>query len=281
MSEVVNSSNKVNKPKEMSFGEHLEELRWHLIRSFGAVLLVSIVAFFFKHFLFDTVILGPRNPNFITNHFFCTIAHLWNLNICINQEPFQMINIQMSGQFKAHILISIITGIVIAFPYLVWELWRFVKPALQRKEIQNSSSLLFAVSILFIVGVLFGYYLIVPLSINFLTTYTISTEVVNQINFQSYFSILTSIILASGVIFELPVVIYFLTKIGLVTPAFLKNHRKHAVVLFVVLAAIITPPDVFSQVLVAVPLLFLYELSIKISKRVSKNLRISTGIEDD
>jgi len=281
MSEVINSSNKTNKPKKMSFGEHLEDLRWHLVRGFGAILLIAIVAFFFKSFLFDTVILGPRNPNFITNHVLCTIAHLWNLNICINQEPFQMINIQMSGQFKAHILISIIAGIVIAFPYLIWELWRFVKPALHKREIKNSSGLLFAVSILFIIGVLFGYYLIVPLSINFLTTYSISSQVVNQINFQSYFSILTSIILASGVIFELPIIIYFLTKISLVNPSFLKAHRKHAVVLFVVLAAIITPPDVFSQVLVAVPLLLLYELSINISKRVFKKIRISTGIEDE
>jgi len=119
MSEVINSSNKTNKPKKMSFGEHLEDLRWHLVRGFGAIFLIAIVAFFFKSFLFDTVILGPRNPNFITNHLLCTIANLWNLNICINQEPFQMINIQMSGQFKAHILISIITGIVIAFPYLI------------------------------------------------------------------------------------------------------------------------------------------------------------------
>jgi len=139
---------------------------------------------------------------------------------------------------------------------------------------------LFAVSFLFSVGVLFGYYMIVPLSLNFLGTYSISDQVVNQINFDSYFSILTSITLASGVIFELPIIIFFLTKIGMVTPEFLKTYRKHSIVVFVVLAAIITPPDVFSQVLVSIPLLFLYELSIKISKRVVKNRRISTGIED-
>ncbi|MBN2669801.1 MAG: twin-arginine translocase subunit TatC [Bacteroidales bacterium] len=264
----------------MSFGDHLDEFRIHLIRGLIAVLVLAIVAFFFKDFLFDDIILKPREPEFFTNRLLCYLAHHWNLDLCINQTPFEMINIKLAGQFRSHIIISIIAGVVIGFPYLIWELWRFIKPALNQNELNNSRGILFAVSILFTVGVLFGYYLILPLSINFLSSYSISDQVLNQINFDSYFSIITSITLASGVVFELPVVIYFLSKIGLVTPHFLKKYRRHSVVAFVVLAAIITPPDVFSQILVAIPLLILYEFSIKISKRVVSKRRISTGIDD-
>lgn len=280
MSETVQVTKKKNPPKKMSFGDHLDEFRIHLIRGLIAVLVLAIVAFFFKDFLFDDIILKPREPEFFTNRLLCYLAHHWNLDLCINQTPFEMINIKLAGQFRSHIIISIIAGVVIGFPYLIWELWRFIKPALNQNELNNSRGILFAVSILFTVGVLFGYYLILPLSINFLSSYSISDQVLNQINFDSYFSIITSITLASGVVFELPVVIYFLSKIGLVTPHFLKKYRRHSVVAFVVLAAIITPPDVFSQILVAIPLLILYEFSIKISKRVVSKRRISTGIDD-
>jgi len=280
MSEEVKITKHNNPEKKMSFGDHLDDFRKHLIRGISAVMLVAIVAFFFKNFLFDDIILAPRQPDFFTNRVFCYLGDLLNLNICINQFDFEIINIKLAGQFKSHIIISIIAGVVVAFPYLIWEIWKFIKPALRQNEIKNVNGLLFAVSFLFTIGVLFGYYIIVPLSINFLSTYSISDQVINQINFQSYFSILTSITLATGVIFELPIIIYFLTKIGMVNPPFLKTYRKHAIVLFVLLSAIITPPDVFSQVLVSIPLIFLYEFSIRISKRVIKNRRISTGIEE-
>ncbi len=280
MSEEVKVTKKNNQEKKMSFGDHLDDFRVHLIRGISVVIVMAIVAFFFKDFLFNKVILAPREPWFFTNHVLCRLGDILNLDICINQFKFDIINIKLAGQFKAHIVISIISGVVVAFPYLIWELWKFIKPALRQNEIKNTNGLLFAVSFLFSVGVLFGYYMIVPLSLNFLGTYSISDQVVNQINFDSYFSILTSITLASGVIFELPIIIYFLTKIGMVTPEFLRIYRKHFIVVFVVLAAIITPPDVFSQILVSIPLLFLYELSIRISKKVVKNRRISTGIED-
>jgi len=279
MTEEVNVTKHNNPSKKMSFGEHLDDFRTHLIRGILAVMGMAIVAFFFKDFLFNDIILSPREPEFFTNRALCYLGQVLHLNICINQGHFDIINIKLAGQFKSHIIISIISGVVVAFPYLVWEIWKFIKPALRANEIKNANGLLFAVSILFSIGVLFGYYMIVPLSINFLSTYSISEQVVNQINFDSYFSILTSITLATGVIFELPIVIYFLTKIGMVTPVFLRKYRKHAIVLFVVLSAIITPPDVFSQILVAIPLVFLYEFSIKISKRVMKKRRISTGVE--
>jgi len=280
MAEEVKVTKHNNRQKKMSFGDHLDDFRVHLIRGVSAVMLTAIIAFFFKDFLFDDIILAPREPDFFTNRALCYLGELLNLNICINQFDFEIINIKLAGQFKSHIIISIISGVVVAFPYLVWELWKFIKPALHKNEIKNTNGLLLAVSFLFSIGVLFGYYLIVPLSINFLSTYSISEQVVNQINFDSYFSILTSITLATGVIFELPIIIFFLTKVGMVTPQFLRTYRKHAIVLFVVLSAIITPPDVFSQVLVTIPLFFLYEFSIKISKRVVKKRRISTGVED-
>jgi sec-independent protein translocase protein TatC len=280
MKEEVRVTQRNNPEKRMSFGDHLEDFRSHLIRGISAVMLVAIIAFFFKSFLFDDIILAPREPQFFTNRVFCYLGRLLDLNICINQFDFEIINIKLAGQFKSHIIISIIAGVVVAFPYLIWEIWKFIKPALQKNEIKNVNGLLFSVSVLFSVGVLFGYYVIVPLSINFLSTYSISDQVINQINFQSYFSILTSITLATGIIFELPIIIYFLTKIGMVDPPFLRTYRKHAIVLFVLLSAIITPPDVFSQVLVSIPLIFLYEFSIKISKRVIKNKRVSTGMKN-
>ena len=280
MGEEVSVTRRNDVEKKMSFGDHLEDFRKHLIRGIIAIFGMAIIAFFFKDFLFDDIILAPRNADFPTNKFLCYLAQTFDLNICINQTQFEIINIKLAGQFKSHIIISIISGIVVAFPYLIWELWSFIKPALKKQELQNTNGILFAVSFLFSTGVAFGYYLIVPLSINFLSTYSISTQVVNQINFQSYFSILTSITLATGVVFELPIIIFFLTKIGMVTPKFLRDYRKHAIVLFVVLSAIITPPDVFSQVLVSIPLLFLYEFSIKLSERVIKKRRESTGVDN-
>lgn len=280
MAEEVKVTKHNNSHKKMSIGDHLDDFRVHLIRGISAVIGMAIVAFFLKDFLFDDIILAPREPEFFTNRALCYLGRLLDLNICINQFDFEIINIKLAGQFKSHIVISIISGIVVAFPYLVWEIWKFIKPALRTNEIKNTNGLLFAVSFLFSIGVIFGYYMIVPLSINFLSTYSISDQVINQINFQSYFSILTSITLATGVIFELPIIIFFLTKIGMVTPQFLRKYRKHSLVLFVVLSAIITPPDVFSQILVTIPLFFLYEFSIKISKRVVKKRRISTGVDD-
>jgi len=280
MAEEVQVTKRSNPEKKMSFGDHLDDFRVHLIRGILAVVVTAIVAFFFKDFLFNDIILAPREPDFFTNRALCFLGNVLHLDLCINQIGFEIINIKLAGQFKSHIVISLIAGVVVAFPYLVWEIWQFVKPALHKNEVKNTNGLLFAVSFLFSIGVLFGYYMIVPLSINFLSSYSISDQVVNQINFDSYFSILTSITLATGVIFELPIIIFFLTKVGMVTPHFLKTYRKHAIVLFVVLSAIITPPDVFSQILVSIPLLFLYEFSINISKRVMKKRRISTGMED-
>jgi sec-independent protein translocase protein TatC len=254
---------------EMSFLDHLEALRWHLVRSIFSIMVFAIIAFIFKEFIFSNVIIAPKTPDFFTNRMLCSFGTWIGIKaLCINIEPFQLININMAGQFTTHIMVSMIIGLIFAFPYLVFELWRFISPALYDKEKQFAKGAVFYISMLFILGVLFAYYIIIPLSVHFLGSYQVSAEVTNQINLISYIQTVTAIALAAGLLFELPVLIYFLTKVGLVTPEFLKKYRRHSLVIVLVLSAIITPPDVFSQILVAFPLMFLYEVGIRISKRI-------------
>jgi len=256
---------------EMSFLDHLEELRWHIIRSFAAIFIFAILAFVFKTFLFDIVILGPSRPDFFTNQMLCTISQSLNMPVlCINQTQLKLQNINMSGQFTMHIWIAFIAGLVVAFPYIFWEFWRFVRPALYQEEIRHSRGAIFFASILFSIGILFAYYIICPLSVHFLGNYQVSENVENIINLGSYISTVSSIVLASGIMFELPIFIYFLSKVGLVTSKFLKTYRRHAIVVSLALAAIITPPDVISQVMVCLPLIVLYEAGIIIAKRIEK-----------
>jgi sec-independent protein translocase protein TatC len=261
--------------REMSFLEHLEELRWHIIRSVLAIVILTIVAFAFKSFIFDEIILAPKSPDFWTNRMFCKLGELitgQESNIlCINTKSFALISIKMSGQLSTHIAVSIVSGLILAFPVILFEFWRFFKPALYATEQKYVSAAVLSSSFLFFLGVLFGYFMIVPLSIHFLGSYQISADVVNQIYVRSYIGTITSIVLASGLIFELPLVAFVLTKIGVITPSFMVKYRKHAIVVIVVVAAIITPPDIFSQILVSIPLLFLYEIGIIISKAVYRD----------
>lgn len=253
----------------MTFLEHLEELRWHIMRAFASIIIIAIVAFIFSDIVFDQIILAPKNPNFFTNKLLCRLGAIVDIpKLCINTESFQIISIKMAGQFTMHITTSIFAGIIVAFPYIFWEFWRFIKPALYEKEVKHSRGAVSISSLLFLSGVLFGYFIIAPLSIHFLGSYNISDQVVNQINLKSYIGTITSVTLAAGVTFELPVLIYFLSKAGLVTPEFLKRYRRHAIVLILILAATITPPDIFSLLLVTFPLLLLYEAGIVISKKV-------------
>lgn len=258
-----------NTSGEMSFLQHLEELRWHIIKSVIAIVVLAISAFIFKDYIFDGILIAPKEPDFFTNRMFARFADFVNSPaLRINDKPFQLININMSGQFSTHIWISIISGVILAFPYIIYEFWKFLSPALYEKERRHARFAVFAISALFFTGVLFGYYLIVPLSIHFLGSYQVSESVVNTINLPSYFSTIASVTLASGLIFELPVVIFFLSKIGIVTPEFLRKYRKHAIVIILVVAAIITPPDIFSQILVTLPLVVLYEVGIFISAAI-------------
>ncbi len=257
---------------DMSFLDHLEVLRWHLVRSAIVIMLLTILSFIFKGFIFDDVILAQKSADFWTYQLFCKFSHLIGNGdaLCMEDMSFSLINITMSGQFSLHIITSIIAGIILAFPYILFEIWRFITPALEKKEKRNALGLVFSGSILFILGILFGYYFVSPLSVQFLGNYTVSSQVQNQITLGSFISTVTTVTLVCGLVFQLPLIVFFLSKLGLLTPEFMRKYRKHAVVITLVLSAIITPPDVSSQVLLTIPLLILYEFSIYISKIVVK-----------
>ncbi|MDR9399044.1 twin-arginine translocase subunit TatC [Salibacter sp.] len=265
---------------EMSFLDHLEELRWHLVRGSAAIIIGAILVFANKSFIFDGIIFAPKSPDFWTFQKLCSFSHWLNTSIpqlfrdadllCIGQDIPKLQNISMTGQFTSHILVSIIAGLVIAFPYLIWELWRFIKPGLQPSERKMTRGLVFFTSLLFFTGVLFGYYVIAPLSINFLSTYSVSEAVQTIPTLRTYITTVTTVVLASGILFELPILVYFLTKIGLITPQFLRKYRRHFIVIALIIAAIITPPDLFSQILVCLPLMILYEISILLSIYITK-----------
>ncbi len=260
---------------EMSFLQHLEVLRWHLVRSTVAIMIFASLAFFMKHLLFDVIIFGPKNPQFITYRLFCQLTSMLTSEglFCMSEMPFTILNTKMAGQFSTHIWVSLIAGFIVAFPYVIWEVWRFVKPGLHPSERKYSRWILFFASILFMSGVLFGYYLIAPLSVQFLGTYTVSTEVNNLIDLNSYISTVSTVTLATGLIFELPIIVYFLAKVGLLTPEWMRTYRKHAFVVILIVSAIITPPDITSQVLVCLPIVGLYQISIGICARVVKAQR--------
>jgi len=258
---------------EMSFLEHLEALRWHLMRAVIAIITLAIVLFFYREIVFDHFLFAPKHPDFWTYRMLCLLSDYLDMGdaLCIKELPFELINTELSGQFTMHIWVSFVAGFILASPYVLWEIWRFIKPALHEKERKYSRGVVFFSSLLFFAGVLFGYYVIVPLSINFLGSYQVSSDVKNMIAMDSFVSTVTTITFASGIVFELPIVIYFLTQIGLMTPQFMRTYRKHATVIILIVAAIITPsPDVTSQLLVAIPLYLLYELSIFVSMYVVK-----------
>lgn len=252
---------------EMSFLDHLEELRWHLIRAVLAVVIAATVAFLAKGFIFDVLLFGPRYADFYTYDILCRISTAFGIDggFCFDEMPFRIQSRTMGGQFSAHIWVAITAGFIIAFPYVIYEFWRFVAPAMKDNEKKYAQGFIFVSSLLFFLGVLFGYYIVTPLSINFLGKYQVSADVFNDFDLASYISLVRASVIASGLIFELPIVMYFLTKVGVVTPMFLKTYRKYALVIVLIISAIITPPDIVSQIIVAIPVLILYEVSIVIS----------------
>lgn len=250
--------------KEMSFLDHLEELRWHMIRAVAAVGVMTIVAFASKSFVFGTLILGPSRTDFLTYQLLCQLSEI----TCIEELPFIIQSRKITGQFTMHITASIAVGLIAAFPYVFWEVWRFIKPGLYESEQKVASGATFFVSLLFLSGVLFGYYIITPLSINFLSHYQVDPSVVNEFDITSYVGIITMLTLSCGIMFQLPMVVLFLSRAGVITPEIMRHFRRHALVIILFLAAMLTPPDVVSQFLISLPLFFLYELSIRISARV-------------
>lgn len=256
---------------EMSFLDHLEALRWHIIKSVVAICVCATVAYIYSTYIWDTIIIAPSRSDFWTSRMIIQLGSFFGIHSeGLNQHPFQLINFDMSGQFNVDVWTAIVAGFIVSFPYVVFQFWSFIKPALYENERRHASGAVLIMSALFILGVLFGYYLIAPFSIDWLGSYSISKDVINQINIRSYISTVTSIVLSGGIAFELPVVVFFLSKIGVLTPRFLRKYRRHSYVVLLIIAAIITPPDVLSQMIVSVPLVLLYEISIFISARVDK-----------
>lgn len=260
--------------KEMSFFDHIDAFRGHLMRSVIAVVVFSIVAFVNKHILFDVIIFGPVHLDFWTYEKLCEFSY-WLVGTdeyCIKEMGFVLSNITMSGQFTEHLFVAFVTGLVIAFPYVLWELWRFIKPALSKKEVKYARGLVFFSSSLFFIGILFGYFCLAPLSINFLGSYRVSDLVSNEINLSSYISFIATLTFATGLIFELPILVYFLSKIGILGSKWMKKNRKYAIVVILILAGLLTPsPDITSQLLMFIPLYTLYEVSIFVAMGVERN----------
>ena len=255
----------------MSFLDHLEALRWHLLRSVSAVLIFTVVAFIAKDFVFGVLILGPSKVDFWTYRVLCDLGNYVGVPaLCINDLPFTIQSRQMTGQFSMHMTSSLVVGLIAAFPYLFYEVWRFISPGLYAKERNAARGAVFFVSFLFLSGALFGYYVLTPMSINFLANYQLDPSIANEFDITSYVSTLSMLVLASAIMFQLPVVVYFLSMSGLVTSKMLKSYRRHSIVVILIVSAIITPPDVISQLLIAMPILVLYEVGILIAKRLEK-----------
>jgi len=264
------------KEQNSTFWGHLDVLRKYLFRSIIAILVFAVIAFIYKDIIFNSIILLPSDSIFITYRALCKIGTLLNVDgLCFKSIELNLINTEIGGQFRFHLLISAISGIIIAFPFIAWQMWLFIKPALKDKEVKSSKGIIFFISSLFLIGVLFGYFIVAPLTINFLLTYELSSNIKNLISIGSYISMLSILTLAMGIVFELPVLIFFLTKIDLLSSQFLRSHRKHAIVVIAILAAFITPSgDAFSMTLVGIPIWALYEISIFVSKKVEKNRKV-------
>jgi sec-independent protein translocase protein TatC len=261
------------KKSEMSFLQHLESLRWHLVRSAIVIVTLASVIFWYKEFVFGAIVFGPMHSDFLTYSAMCKISHLLGLgdSLCMQSISFELISVDLSGQFTTHIWVSIIGGIMAGSPYVLWELWRFVSPALHEKERKYTSGVVFFASFLFIAGVLFSYFVIVPMTINFLGNYQVSPMVKNTISIDSYISTVTVLTLIMGLVFELPIIIFFLTKVGVLGPAFMRKNRKYAIVIILIVAAFITPSsDIPTLLIVSAPLYVLYEVSIFVSKYAEK-----------
>ncbi len=269
-------SNK-NPEAEMSFFAHIEALRWLLLRSAAVIITIAIVLFFYNDILFGKIILGPMKQDFITYKIICKLGwkFLGTDEACFTVPSEKLYSTELSGQFSMHMWVSIVGGIIIGIPYVLWEIWRFVKPALKDKEIKPFRGIVLIGTVLFLIGAAFSYFLIFPLSWNFLAPYKVDAEVNNIIVMDSYISVLNTLTVAFGLVFEMPMAVYFLSRAGIMSPSFMKKYRKHAVVVILVAAAIITPTsDIPSLMAVFVPLYVLYEASIFVSKYVYKKYKM-------
>jgi sec-independent protein translocase protein TatC len=262
---------------EMSFIDHLEILRWHIVRSVLAILISAILFFVYIDEIFDLVIMGPTRNDFISYRMLCNLSHLLHMGDSLCMPPMKL-NLQVtsiSGTFMSSITIAVVGGLLVAIPFVFYEIWKFVRPALKPTELKYTRGIIFWVSFFFFMGVAFGYFMLAPFTFNFLANYTIGGLGVIEYRptLSDYLDTLIDIALGAGIAFELPMATWLLSKLGIITPTFLRNYRKYAYVVLLVLAAIITPsPDWGSQLIVVIPLVLLYEISILIAVRVRKNL---------
>jgi sec-independent protein translocase protein TatC len=268
--EENSSENEDKDGTEMSFLGHLEELRWHIIRSLASIVIFTVAAWIFRNEIFGIIIMGPTKVDFWTNQALCHLGEITGMtSLCMQKADFILQSREVSGQFMMALTQSVIVGLLFAFPYAFYEVWRFIKPGLKNKELKAARGAVFWVSLLFFTGVSFGYFVVAPMAINFLANFKLDPSIQNQFDINDYISLLSMLTLACGLTFQLPMVAFVLSQVGLLTPSFMREYRRHALIVILVLAALITPsPDMISQLLVAIPLVGLYEISIFVSGNV-------------
>lgn len=256
------------KPKKMTFLDHLEELRWRLVRMAISIVVLSVVLWFFQEWIMDHLFLAMKETDFISFKMMCEY-----FGVCVNEIPVEMQSMTVSGQFSYALMMSIMGGIVLSFPFLFYQIWGFVKPGLKQNEKSVAKGIVIYVSLLFFLGILFGYFVVAPLCIQFFGSYQISDKIKNIFTINSYMSTVLSSIFYTGLLFLLPVIAYLFTRLGVLTSAFLKKYRKHSIIGVLILSAIITPPNLVSQIIVGVPIMILYEVGILVSARVEKKMK--------
>ncbi len=258
-----------NPNAEMGFTDHIEALRWHLVRALVAIIICAIVVFFNVEWIFEHIIMGPTNSDFVSYRLLCDLGKMIHVDaLCLSDVKLRFQNNQLSGQFMMSFSISFMLGFILAFPYVFWEFWKFIKPALKPSELKYARGIVFWSSSLFFLGVAFAYFLIAPFTINFFAGYQLSPQFENIITIDNYYDTMSDLILGLGIVFELPIIVYFLSRIGILTPKLMRDQRRIAIVIIMVLAAVITPPDWFSIFLVAIPLVLLYEAGIVVSAKI-------------
>lgn len=273
---------KENPQAEMGFLDHIEALRWHIVRSVVAVVVLAIAVFIKVEWIFDRIILGPAHNDFVSYKWFCALGRFFHYDsFCLGEVHMEFQNTAVTGQFMMGMSVSMMLGFILAFPYILWELWRFIKPALKPAEVRYARGIVFWCSLLFFTGVLFAYFILAPYTINFFGGYQLSPKFKNIITIDNYYDTMSNLVLALGIVFELPIVVYFLSRIGILTPAFMKDKRKYAILILFLLSEIITPPDLFSCLLVFIPLYVLFELSVFISARAIRQRAKKALLKND
>lgn len=266
----------------MHFTDHIEELRWHIVRSLVAIIAVGIVVWLNIEWIFDNVLLGPAKADFISYRLLCRLGQELKIDgLCLQDLKIKFQNTELAGQFTMSFSVSFMIGLILAFPYVFWEFWRFIRPALKENELKHASGIVFWSSFLFISGVMFAYFIIVPFTVNFFGNYQLSPSFQNIITIGSYYDTMADLVLGMGCVFEIPILVYFLAKVGILTPALMRSQRRMAILIIFVVAAVITPPDWFSIWMVALPLILLYEAGIIIASRVVKEKQLKSSSKYD